>query len=179
MGSIYKGHGGKLMKSFFWYMHDDLSGDPDWKKCGIGMTPYSVVRARQKFCSKQFSLNHLYFGNPHHIYFLESEFKKSNYKKSGSHINEISSQTELFKMSELEILVAIDKIITDNNLHVSKLELPKPYSAANSGECPFDIPSETVSYDYLKHKITKSWGKFEEVKITKSTVKFNEIFKIL
>ena len=82
-------------------------------------------------------------------------------------------------MSELEILVAIDKIITDNNLHVSKLELPKPYSAANSGECPFDIPSETVSYDYLKHKITKSWGKFEEVKITKSTVKFNEIFKIL
>ena len=167
------------MKSFFWYMHNDLSGDPDWKKCGIGMTPYSVVRARQKFCSKQFSLNHLYFGNPHHINFLESEFKNKCYKKSGSHINEISSQTELFKMTELEILVSIDKIIIDNKLHVYKVELTNPYSAANSGECPFGIPSETISYDYLRDKVIKNWGKYEDVKITRSTAKFNELFEVV
>ena len=66
----------KDQRSFFIYVHDDLSQDPDWKKVGKSMTPHSAVRARQKYCSKKVSLNHLYFGDPAHIDFLEKEFKE-------------------------------------------------------------------------------------------------------
>jgi len=167
-----------MSKSFFFYIHDDLSGDPDWKKSGIGMTPYSVVRSRQKFCSKKFQLNHLYFGNPNHISFLESKFKKMFYKKSGTAINGISSQTELFKMTELEIIVATNTIIRDHQLHIRKLELNDPYSATNSGECPFKIPSEATSYFYLRDLVIKQWGKFSDEKISSATVQFNKLFEI-
>lgn len=166
-----------MSKSFFFYVHNDLSGDPSWKKCGKGMTPYSVVRARQKYCSKKFQLNHLYFGNPSHISYLEEKFKNKFYKFSGTYLNSISSQTELFKMSELQIIEAVDYIIESNSLHITKLELQQPYSAANSGECPFGIPSEVNSYDYLKDKIIKKWGSCEtSYKITASTAQYNKLF---
>jgi len=167
-----------MSKSYFLYLHSDLSGDPDWNKCGIGMTPYSVVRSRQKFCSKKFSLNHLYFGNPNHISFLEAQFKTKFYRNSGTAINNINAQTELFKMTELEIIVAINKIIRDNKLHIRKLELENPYSAANSGDCPFGIPSESYSYSYLKEMVIKQWGKFSEETVSASTAQFNELFEI-
>jgi hypothetical protein len=168
-----------MNKSFFLYIHDDLSGDADWKKCGIGMTPYTVVRTRQKFCSKKFGLTHLYFGNPNHIKFLETQFKTKFYTKSGTAINGISAQTELFKMTELEIIVAINNIIKNNKLHVRKLELEEPYSAANSGECPYDIPGEATSYYYLKNKVKKQWGEFSEELVSTATAQFNELFKVV
>lgn len=168
-----------MSKSFFFYIHDDLSGDTDWKKCGIGMTPYSVVRSRQKFCSEQFNLNHLYFGNPNHIAYLEAKFKSLFYNKSGTAINNISSQTELFKMTELEMIIAINKIIKENKLHIRKLELETPYSAAKSSDCPFGIPSEVNSYSFLKDKITKQWGEFSTEAFTASSAKFNELFEIV
>jgi hypothetical protein len=168
-----------MSKSFFLYVHDDLSSNPDWKKLGKGMTPYSVVRARQKFCSKKFSLSHLYFGNPNHISFLEAQFKNMFYNKSGTAINDINAQTELFKMAELEIVVAVNKIIKDNKLHIRKLELPKPYSAANSGDCPLSIPSEVNSYNYLKEMVTKEWGQFLNEPVSASTVQFNKLFEVV
>lgn len=167
-----------MSKSFFFYIHDDLSGDSEWKKSGIGMTPYSVVRARQKFCSKRFSLTHLYFGNPNHISFLEAQFKTKFYHKSGTAINGINAQTELFKMTELEIIVAVNKIISSNNLHIRKLELEQPYSAANSGDCPFGIPSEANSYFYLKGMVTKQWGQFSEETVSAASAQFNQLFEI-
>jgi hypothetical protein len=168
-----------MSKSFFFYIHDDLSNDPEWRKIGIGMTPYSVVRARQKFCSKQFSLTNLYFGNPNHISFLESQFKTKFYDMSGPAINGINSQTELFKMSELEIVVAVNQIITNNKLNIRKLELESPYSAANSGDCPFNIPGESKSYSYLKNVIIKQWGEFSEEPVSASSAQFNELFKVV
>ena len=168
-----------MSKSFFFYIHDDLSGDLNWRKCGKGMTPYSVVRSRQKFCSKQFSLAHLYFGNPNHISFLEEQFKSKFKRKTGTEINNISSQTELFKMTEFEMLVAAKSIIDTNNLQILKVELSKPYSAANSGECPFGIPTEVDSYEYLKNMVIKQWGEFSNDRISPATAMFSELFKVV
>ena len=63
-----------MSKSFILYIHNDLSGDPDWKKIGKAMTPYSAVRSRQKNCSKKFYLNHIFIGDPCHINVLEESF---------------------------------------------------------------------------------------------------------
>jgi hypothetical protein len=168
-----------MSKSFYVYIHDEASGHPDWKKCGKGMTPYSVVRSRQKSSLKKICLNHLYFGNPMHVEFLENQFKNKFGHLSGSTLNEISSQTELFNMTEKEIITELDIIIKNNDLHIMKLELDQPYSAANSGECPMKIPSEAKSYDYHRNIVIKRWGSCEDVKITKSTKQFNNLFTVI
>jgi hypothetical protein len=145
-------------KSFFFYIHDDLNGDSNWKKIGVAMTPYSAVRARQKFCSKEFSLNHVYFGAPRDIGRLESKIKQALIYKSGKYLNNISSQTEMFKIPEEELLTTINNIITSSNLLITKCELEQPYSAANSGNCPFGIPSEQYSHSFLADKVFHKWG---------------------
>ena len=94
-----------MSKSFILYIHNDLSGDTNWKKIGKAMTPYSAVRSRQKNCSQKFYLNHIFFGDPEHINILEETFKKTCYRLSGTYLNKISGQTELFKMPEEEILI--------------------------------------------------------------------------
>ena len=43
--------------SHFFYLHKDLTGEPDAWKLGIALTPYSAVRARQKFCWNKFKLD--------------------------------------------------------------------------------------------------------------------------
>jgi hypothetical protein len=114
-----------------------------------------------------------------HVEFLENQFKNKFRHLSGSILNEISSQTELFKMTEKEIITELDIIIKNNDLHIMKLELDQPYSAANSGECPMKIPSEAKSYDYHRNIVVKRWGNCEDVKITKSTKQFNNLFTVI
>jgi hypothetical protein len=166
----------KDQRSFYVYVHDDLSQDPDWKKVGKSMTPHSAVRARQKYCSKKVSLNHLYFGDPAHIDFLEKEFKDKFKSKSGSVINEeeISCQTEMFKMLETDIVIALNDIIETNALNVTKLELDHLYSAANQHECPLKIPNEDKSYDHCRELVITHWGKCSDHKISKANHQFTK-----
>ena len=166
-------------KSFVLYVHKDLSGRPDWRKVGKSMTPYSAVRTRQKFCSDKFFLDHIFIGVPSHIDALEKSFKTRYQRYTGSFINKISGQTEMFNMSENDVLDGLKKIIKENNLYVRKIELDKPYSACNSGECPLGIPSETMSYDYLKNLVVSHWNDFPNFPIrTNVNSRFNIFFEI-
>ena len=160
----------KDQKSFYIYVHDDLSQDPDWKKVGKSMTPHTAVRARQKYCSKKVSLNHLYFGDPAHIDFLEKEFKDKFADKTGTVINDgkISCQTEMFKMPEADIVDALNDIIETNALHVKNLELGYLYSASNQEECPLKIPNEDKSYDHCRELVITQWGQCSDHKISKA-----------
>jgi hypothetical protein len=166
----------KDQKSFYVYVHDDLSQDPDWKKVGKSMTPHSAVRARQKNCSKKVSLNHLYFGDPAHIDFLEKTFKDEFADKTGTAINDgkISCQTEMFKMPEADIVIALNDIIETNALNIKKLELDPLYSAANHNECPLKIPSEEKSYDHCRELVVTHWGKCSDHKISKAYHQFTK-----
>ena len=147
-----------MYKSFVLYVHDDLSGDPAWKKVGRAMTPYSAVRTRQKNCSRKFQLNHIFMGDPYHIQQLEQQFKHKFYHSSGAHINKINSQTEMFCMSESEIVSGLQDIIQKHNLHVVPMPLEEPYSASNAGECPLGIPIETQSHHSLRQWVQHKWG---------------------
>ncbi len=140
------------MKSFFFYIHDDLSGDKSYKKIGIGMTPYSVVRARQKFCSQKFSLNHLWFGHPGDIEFLEGYIKKKLRELSIKHLKGISA-TEIFKIDEESLINIVNLCIKKYKLNISKQKLSNPYSASKSSECPLNIPVERDSYNYLMEQL--------------------------
>jgi len=163
-------------KSFFLYLHDDMSGDPDWHKLGKGMTPYSVVRARQKFCSKRFELAQLWFGYPTHVHYLEEAFKKKFYKNSGEFVNKISAQTEMFKMSKDDIIGNVNKIIVDNKLQVGLVTLATPYSASNSTGCPFKIPPEKRSYDHLWNIVHTNYGGAKPVPSINANNLFDEFF---
>jgi hypothetical protein len=152
------------MSSFFLYVHDDLSGDVNWKKIGKSMTPYSAVRARQKYCSKVFHLNHLWFGDPADINFLEESIKNNLHTVSAKYLNGISA-TELFKVKEIELVKQINRVIDDYGLQVWKQTLDKPYSASKSSECPFKIPSEKDSYYHLKTILKENKSKTIKKKI--------------
>jgi hypothetical protein len=143
------------MSSFFFYIHNDLSGDPNWKKIGKSMTPYSAVRARQKYCSEVFHLNHIWFGNPKDINFLEQTIKSNLHKLSAKYLKGISA-TEVFKVQEKELIKQVNQLIEDYGLRVWKQQLDKPYSASKSGDCPLQIPVETESYHYLKKMLQEN-----------------------
>jgi len=166
-----------MSKSFIIYIHNDLSGDTNWKKIGKAMTPYSAVRSRQKNCSQKFYLNHIFFGDPEHINILEETFKKTCYRLSGTYLNKISGQTELFKMPEEEILIHLLGIIEQYNLNVKKIDLDGPYFACNSGECPLQIPSENYSYAYLRNLVIKTWGTCSNIK-SKNDVRSDNLFSL-
>lgn len=144
--------------SFFLYIHSDLSGEPDVWKVGKAITPYSAVRARQKFMWKKFQLDHLYFGRPSHIEILEESIKTNLFNFSATNLLGESTQTELFKIQIDDLLGHIGAVIKNKSLHVAKMHLVSPYSASNSGECPFGIPPENRSYQYLMPKVQETYG---------------------
>lgn len=146
------------MKSFFFYIHKDLGNEPDVWKTGIGMTPYSVVRARQKFIWRQFVLEHLWFGNPEHINFLEHRVKEIFEKQSGNYLHNYGTQTEIFKAPIADLLDAVEFIIEKYELQVELVALKTPYSASSSGKCPLGIPSEANSFDHLTAKVGEKFG---------------------
>ena len=159
--------------SHFLYMHKDLSGDPDWNKAGVSVTPYTAVRVRQKFCSKEFVLDHLYFGRERHIHQLESSIKE-RYKHLSGKVLTGRGQTELFNVSQAVLLKFINETIEEQSLHIQKVELAKPYSASNAGSCPFNIPSESSVWYWAEKLVEKHWGK-DPYKTSKQM--FDELFE--
>ena len=142
----------RLKKSFFLYIYGDLCGNPEYNKLGVGMTPYSVLRSRQKSCSERIEIDYLLFGHPDQVSFLEDKFKKKYNHLTGTMLNGIPSQTELFKIKKENMFDSVMEIINEYKLNVVFLNMPVPYSAVNSGECPLGIPSEKRSYDFLIEK---------------------------
>jgi hypothetical protein len=139
--------------SNFLYIHRDLSGVPDVWKVGVAMTPYSAVRARQKFCWNQFGLQHLYFGTAACIAHLEWAIKNHFNSKSGKAMKNYGTQTEMFNVPIDDLLIYIEWYIDRNRLLVQKIEMSGDYTASRSGACPFGIPSETLAGEWCQEKI--------------------------
>lgn len=163
-----------MSKSFFLYMHDDLSGDPKYVKFGKSMTPYSAVRARQKFCSKKFSLSHLWFGDPNDIDSLE-KLIKSEFNHLTPKYQKGISATEVFQLNKDQLIAKINYYSKRYNLNVWKQNLKEPYSASKSSECPFGIPTEHDSYAFLMKKL-KNYPNFIPKKKVSARAKFEELF---
>lgn len=166
--------------SHFLYVHKDLTGISGVWKIGQAITPYSAVRARQKFCWQQFGLDYLWFGFPGHIDFLEEVLKKKFRDCSGQHLQNFGTQTEIFKIDINFLRKEISDIIKEHNLCVRELILDTPYVASNSGQCPFKIPSEKEAYYWLTKKALEAWPDeadrvHERVYIT--TNNFNRLFE--
>jgi len=138
--------------SHFFYIHRDISGNPDVWKVGQALTPYSAVRARQKFCWNQFGLDYLWFGYPNHVDFLEKQIKLDFHKVSGKVLNGYGAQTEMLSVPINKLLTRIEKIIGDNQLCIQQLELKERYTASNSKSCIFGIPGESNASDWLDKK---------------------------
>lgn len=148
----------KTNSSYFFYIHPDLNGTPNVHKLGVTKTPYSAVRARQKFCWNQFGLTHLYFGLPGSIGILESRLKTQLLYLSGNKINGFGAQTEMFKISIDDLISQVDNIIEHRKLNIRRVELPQPYTASNSGQCPFGIPTEDMADVWAYRKAQELFG---------------------
>jgi hypothetical protein len=144
--------------SHFLYIHKDMSGTPDVWKPGIAILPYSAVRARQKFTWKQFELNHLFFGRPRNIKFLENKIKHHFSHRSGTHLQGFGAQTELFHVKEEDLLCYIRSTVQQYDLAVREILLEKPYTASSSGQCPFKCPTEAHADSWCTQKAVELFG---------------------
>lgn len=136
--------------SHFLYIHACIAGTPDVWKVGVTKTPYSAVRARQKFTWKKFGLEHLYFGRPRDIACLEQQLKNHFKLSSGKVIQGYG--TELFQVNIETIRKQIKYLIETYNLDVMTVELKVTYTANASGNCPFGIPGEKAADLFLERK---------------------------
>jgi hypothetical protein len=152
--------------SNFLYIHKDMSGDPAWNKVGISITPYSAVRSRQKNCSQEFTLDHLYFGRAVHIGLLEYILKDTYKSFTGKAITG-RGQTELFKLTQEQLVKIINESIVEREFDIIKMALKKPYSASKASNCPFDVPSESAVAPWAKKLVLETWGESEEEKFVK------------
>lgn len=170
--------------SWFLYIHKDMSNHKDIWKLGITKTPYSAVRARQKFCWDTFGLDYLYFGNPYHIAGLEERAKQYFYTRSGSYLNNIGGQTELFSIDIKTLKGFIDNQISSLDYRIREIVLDKPYTAAKSGSCPFGIPTENQADAWLEKKFSelfdcKTWYKKDtrRIRLNASQI-FDQFFEV-
>jgi len=171
--------------SNFLYIHHDLSGVPDVWKIGIAMTPYSAVRARQKFCWNQFSLQHLYFGSSFSVSYLESAVKRHFANRSGKVLKNFGSQTEMFNVPIDELLTFINQYVERHQLLVKKIDLVSDYTASNSKSCPFKIPSEDMAGYWCTAKVKEIFGDAQDpaqgfggLNKIKYLTTFNQMFQI-
>jgi hypothetical protein len=153
--------------SNFLYIHKDMSGDPAWNKVGISITPYSAVRSRQKNCSQEFTLDHLYFGRAVHIERLEY-LLKDTYKNFTGKVITGRGQTELFNLTQDQLVKIIDENIVKKEFDIIKMELKNPYRASKASDCPFDVPSESAVAPWAKKLVLETWGESEEEKFVKN-----------
>jgi len=165
------------MKSFFLYIHKDLSGVNGVWKIGKAMTPYSAVRARQKFCWNKFELDYLFFGDPIDIDALERYLKNKFHSLSSKRLTKNGASTELFQINIDIILKTITRQIELCCLNVKQVLLAEKYSAANSGQCPIGIPSEQYSHYYLNKMLEKEFGSYTKPTYKPALNTFNQLFE--
>ena len=146
--------------SHFYYIHKDVGGDPDFLKPGVTVHPSNVVRGIQRKQSRKFVIDHLYFGRPEHIYYLESCVKEQYKSVSGKVLLEWGNQTELFKVSIKELLVAVDDIINYKwrPLDIVKIPLKEPYYGTNQSTCTLQLPVGEKDGWYFENKVNELFG---------------------
>lgn len=142
--------------SHFLYIHSCMSKTPDVWKVGITKTPYSAVRARQKFTWAKFGLEYLYFGRPADIAWLEQELKDHFKFCSGKTVQGYG--TELFQANIKEIQKKLNQLIEVSDLKVMPVAMKGPYTATSSGNCPFGIPGEKDADWFLECKADEVFG---------------------
>ncbi len=143
--------------SHFYYIHKDVAGDPEFLKPGITVHPSNVVRGIQRKQSKKFSIDHLYFGRPDHVQFLEKRIKDHYKHLSGKALLEWGNQTELFKINEAELLKSVAQAIENYELDIIKIELSEPYHGTNQSNCPLSLPGENDRW-YFDDKVDEMFG---------------------
>lgn len=166
--------------SHFLYVHKDLNRTKDVWKLGITLTPYSAVRSRQKFCWEKFGLDYLWIGDPNDIALLEQTLKTDLKALSGKALKGFGTQTEMFKIPINELLKYIALLIEVNNLRVKQVSMSEPYTASNSGSCPFGIPSEKDAHEWLRWKVSelfKNEKYSDKTKLRLSRNMFNKLFE--
>lgn len=136
--------------SHFLYIHPCMAGTADVWKVGVAKTPYSAVRARQKYTWAKFGLDYLYFGRPNNILWLEQQVKDYFRNYSGKTIQGYG--TELFQVKIGQLKRQIDFMIQEYGLDVIMVSMKDSYTASSSGQCPFGIPSEKDADWYLECK---------------------------
>jgi hypothetical protein len=136
--------------SHFLYIHPCMAGTPDVWKVGVTKTPYSAVRARQKYTWAKFGLDYLYFGRPNSILWLEQQVKDYFRNWSGKTIQGYG--TELFQVEIGQLRNKINSLIQEHQLDVVIVTMKGAYTASSSGQCTFGIPGEKDADWYLECK---------------------------
>ena len=75
---------------------------------------------------------------------------------------------------EVDLVTFINSTIEERHFHIQKVELKKPYSAANAGSRPFGIPAEGAVWQWANRLVEERWGKDP---YRTSTQMFNELFE--
>lgn len=127
-----------------------MAGTPDVWKVGVTKTPYSAVRARQKYTWAKFGLDYLYFGRPNSILWLEQQVKDYFRNWSGKTIQGYG--TELFQIEIGQLRNKINSLIQEHQLDVVIVTMKGAYTASSSGQCTFGIPGEKDADWYLECK---------------------------
>jgi len=142
--------------SHFLYIHPCMSGTPGVWKVGVSKTPYSAVRARQRYTWNKFGLEYLYFGRPDDIGCLEKMIKDYFSYCSGKTLQGYG--TELFKVDVNLVRKYIAIKIHNQKLDVKPVVMKQSYTASSSGQCPFGIPTEQDADFYLNRRVNEMFG---------------------
>ena len=150
----------RIEMSHFYYIHKDVSGDLDFWKPGITVHPSNVVRGIQRKQSKKFVIDHLYFGRPSHIHYLESAIKGHYKSVSGKALLEWGNQTELFKVEINDLLARVNFVIGNKfrPLDVVKIPLKDPYYGTNQSTCSLRLPVGESDSWYFDNKVNELFG---------------------
>jgi hypothetical protein len=143
--------------SHFLYIHPCMAGTPDVWKVGVTKTPYSAVRARQKYTWAKFGLDYLYFGRPNSILWLEQQIKDYFRNWSGKTLQGYG--TELFQVEIGQLRNKINSLIQEHQLDVVVVSMKGAYTASSSGQCTFGIPGEKDADWYLECKANEIFNR--------------------
>jgi hypothetical protein len=146
--------------SYWLYIHPELSGKPNYWKVGKALTPYSAVRARQRFLVDDFYLTEVWFGKPEHIAKLERVVKYLQSPKGDDKLG--PGRTELVYFDpEKEIFSLasyIEMIIFSHKLKVKRMYTgSKGYHATNSSQCPLGCEQERYAHEWSKRKLREEF----------------------
>lgn len=134
--------------SYVFYIHKELSGNyPKVNKAGKAITPFSVVRLRQRFLVDAFELEYIWFGNPSDITWLEEQVML-HYRLKGL-LKGDRSNTELIWDTTDNIRDVTIAMINLYNLDIHEITpTGYKYSATNSSNCPLGFPGEKAIHDW-------------------------------
>ena len=146
-----------MSNSYWLYLHPELQGKQHYWKVGKALTPYSAVRARQRFLVDDFYLTAVWFGHPKDVATIEqlihSMYRPMNEARLGSSRSELvyynPEDHELTLESSIQL--AID--LRGASLKRMSTGNPNGYHATNSTQCPFDCPQEKYAHDWSRKRI--------------------------